>query len=83
MGNFTKNAQKVTQVSTFITTENNTNNLNQQVPEGYKLVPIEIKNKRVQLVFTPSLLKKAKEKAKSQNLSFNAYVTKLIEKDMQ
>ena len=41
------------------------------IPEGYKLVPVEKKTQRVQLVLRPSLLEKAKERAKAEGISFN------------
>lgn len=50
-------------------------------PEGYKLAPeyIETKTKRVQLVFQPSIYKRAKAAATEQGLSLNEYLHRLID----
>jgi hypothetical protein len=47
-----------------------------KAPDGYKLNPvyIEVKSKRVQLVFQPSLLKEAKAEAKRRKTSLNELV---------
>lgn len=50
-----------------------------QIPEGYKLVPIEKKSQRVQLVLRPSLVQRAKEYAKYEGLSFNELCNMAIE----
>ena len=49
------------------------------IPEGYKLVPIEKKTQRVQLVFRPSIAQRAKEAAKAQGISFNELCSIAIE----
>lgn len=41
------------------------------VPTGYKLVPIEKKTQRVQLVLRPSLVQKGKDAAQAMGISFN------------
>lgn len=50
-----------------------------QIPEGYKLVPIEKKTQRVQLVLRPSLVQRAKDYAKYEGLSFNELCNMAIE----
>ena len=54
------------------------------IPEGYKLDTrfIEKRTQRVQLLMQPSLLKKAKTKARRNGQSLNDYVHTLIEKDL-
>ena len=50
-----------------------------QIPAGYKLVPIEKKTQRVQLVLRPSLVKRAKDYAKYYGESMNEIVTMALE----
>lgn len=50
-----------------------------QIPAGYKLVPIEKKTQRVQLVMRPSLVQRAKDYAKYEGLSFNELCNMAIE----
>ncbi len=47
-----------------------------KAPEGYKINPvyIEVKSKRVQFVFQPSLLKAAKAEAKRRKTSLNELI---------
>ena len=53
-----------------------------QIPEGYKLVPItEARTRRVQLVMQPSLYDWAKKTASDENLTFNDYIHKLLERE--
>jgi len=49
-------------------------------PKGYKVNPvyIEVKSKRVQFVFQPSLLKLAKEEAKKRKTSLNELVHRAL-----
>ena len=49
------------------------------IPAGYKLVPVEKKTQRVQLVLRPSLVQKAKEHAKASGMSFNELCSKVLE----
>ena len=55
-------------------------NENIGIPEGYKVDPrfVEMKTKRVQLVFQPSFYLKMKEKADALGLSFNEYATQAL-----
>lgn len=50
-------------------------------PKGYRLNPefIEVKSKRVQLVFRPSTYKAARAAAKRAGVSLNEYIHQLIE----
>ena len=50
-------------------------------PKGYKINPeyIEVKSKRVQLVFRPSTYKAARAAAKRAGVSLNEYIHQLIE----
>ena len=55
------------------------------VPAGFYRVPgqnilIEVKSKRVQLVFKPSLLKAVKAEAKRKHMSMNELVHEALEK---
>lgn len=52
-----------------------------KAPAGYKLNPmyIETKSKRLQLVLQPSLLARVKERAKSNGLSVNEYVHRILD----
>lgn len=52
-----------------------------KVPVGYKPTYVEVKSKRVQLVFQPSIYKKAKTRATEKNLSLNEYIHRLIDAD--
>ena len=52
-----------------------------EVTEGYKSGCVEVKSKRVQLVFQPSIYERAKAKATQQNLSLNEYIHRLIDAD--
>lgn len=45
-----------------------------------KYVPIEMRTRRVQIILPPSLYKKAKESAQDNNISFNEYVIRSLEK---
>ena len=54
-----------------------------EVSEGYKSGCVEVKSKRVQLVFQPSIYKRAKAKATEQGLSLNEYIHRLIDADTQ
>ena len=49
--------------------------------EGYKPAYVEVKSKRVQLVFQPSIYERAKAKATEQGLSLNEYIHRLIDAD--
>ena len=55
-------------------------NENIGIPEGYKVDPrfVEMKTKRVQLVFQPSFYQKMKEKADALGLFFNEYATQAL-----
>lgn len=50
-------------------------------PAGYKLDPrfVELKTKRLQLVLQPSLVERVKDKAFSQHLSVNEFISRLLE----
>ena len=50
-------------------------------PGGAKPNPafVETKNRRVQLVFQPSLYKKVREKAKAGGLSVNEYIHQILD----
>jgi len=48
-------------------------------PAGYKLVPIEKKTQRVQLVLRPSLVQRAKDYAKDYGVSFNELCNMALE----
>ncbi len=48
-------------------------------PAGYKLVPIEKKTQRVQLVLRPSLVQRAKDYAKDYGMSFNELCNMALE----
>ena len=50
-------------------------------PEGYKIKPQygEIKTRRVQLVFPPSLFRKVQRRAKRLNLSMNEFVCLILD----
>ena len=50
------------------------------VPEGYKIRPqyIEVKTRRVQLVFPPSLFKKVQSQAKKSHMSVNEFVCTVL-----
>lgn len=52
-----------------------------KAPAGYKPAYIEVKSKRVQLVFQPSIYKKAKARAAEKGLSLNEYIHRLIDAD--
>ena len=54
-----------------------------EVSEGYKPAYVEVKSKRVQLVFQPSIYERAKAKATEQGLSLNEYIHRLIDADTQ
>ena len=54
-----------------------------EAPEGYKTAYVEVKSKRVQLVFQPSIYERAKAKATEQGLSLNEYIHRLIDADTQ
>ncbi len=51
------------------------------VPEGYKIKPqySEVKSRRVQLVFPPSLFKKVQSQAKKANMSVNEFVCLILD----
>ncbi len=51
-------------------------------PKGYKLDPkyIELKSRRVQLVFQPSLYERIKRAADKQGISFNEYCHTILDK---
>lgn len=51
------------------------------VPEGYKIKPQygEVKSRRVQLVFPPSLFKKVQSQAKKANISVNEFVCLILD----
>ena len=53
-------------------------------PEGYKINPvyIETKTKRVQFVFKPSLLERAKARAAGQGISLNEFIHRVLEKEL-
>lgn len=50
------------------------------VPDGYKIKPqySEVKTRRVQLVFPPSLFKKVQSQAKKANMSVNEFVCLIL-----
>ena len=48
-------------------------------PAGYRLVPMETKTKRVQLVLKPSTFERTKAKAAAAGLSLNEYVSRLLD----
>ena len=50
-------------------------------PEGYKIKPqyTEIKTRRVQLIFPPSLFRKAQARAKRLNLSLNEFICLMLD----
>ena len=52
-----------------------------KAPIGYKPAYIEVKSKRVQLVFQPSIYNKAKIRAAEKGLSLNEYIHRLIDAD--
>ena len=52
-----------------------------KAPVGYKPAYIEVKSKRVQLVFQPSIYNKAKARATEKGLSLNEYIHRLIDAD--
>jgi len=54
-----------------------------EAPEGYKATYVEVKSKRVQLVFQPSIYERAKTRAVEQGLSLNEYIHRLIDADTQ
>lgn len=56
--------------------------LNSDIPEGYRPAYVEVKSKRVQLVFQPSIYEKAKANASKQGLSLNEYIHRLINADV-
>ena len=51
------------------------------VPEGYKIKPqySEVKSRRVQLVFPPSLFKKVQNQAKKVKMSVNEFVCLILD----
>lgn len=50
--------------------------------DGITYVPdVEVKSKRVQLLFQPSIYDRAKAKAIEQGLSLNEYIHRLIDTD--
>lgn len=51
------------------------------IPEGYKIKPqySEVKSRRVQLVFPPSLFKKVQSQAKKANMSVNEFVCLILD----
>lgn len=55
--------------------------LQEQAPEGYKLNPlfVETKSRRLQLVIQPSLYERVKATAKTNGLSVNEYVHRLLD----
>ena len=57
--------------------------LTKDIPDGYKPAYVEVKSKRVQLVFQPSIYEKAKSKASKQGLSLNEYIHRLVYADTQ
>ena len=50
-------------------------------PEGYKIKPqySEVKTRRVQLIFPPSLFRKAQARAKLSNLSLNEFICLVLD----
>ncbi len=56
-----------------------------EITEGYRMNPmyIETKSKRVNLVLRPSLHSIAQEKATKEGISFNDYIHRLIESDIE
>ena len=57
--------------------------VNRDVPVGFKPAYVEVKSKRVQLVFQPSIYEKAKARATKQGISLNEYIHRLINADIQ
>ena len=51
------------------------------VPKGYKIKPqySEVKSRRVQLVFPPSLFQKVQSQAKKANMSVNEFVCLILD----
>ena len=51
------------------------------VPKGYRICPqySEVKTRRVQLVFPPSLFKKVQTQAKKANMSVNEFVCLILD----
>lgn len=60
-------------------------NISAKAPEGYKINPmyVEIKSKRVQLVFQPSIYNRAKAAADKAGLSLNEYLHRLIDENTE
>lgn len=54
-----------------------------QVPQGYKLVPIETRSKRVQLLMQPSLHEQLKDRAKKEKRSFNDLINSILEEYLE
>ncbi len=57
----------------------------EEIPAGFRLnaIYIETKSKRVNLVMRPSLHKRTQQKALEEGISFNDYVHRLIERDIE
>ena len=63
--------------------QNQVSSSHSDIPDGYRPAYVEIKSKRVQLVFQPSIYQKAKANASKQGLSLNEYIHRLINSDIQ
>lgn len=48
------------------------------VPEGYKLVPEETRNKHAHILLAPSLHKKVTDQAKREGITFNELVNRAL-----
>lgn len=48
------------------------------VPEGYKLVPDETRNKHAHILLAPSLHKKVMDQAKRESITFNELVNRAL-----
>lgn len=56
-----------------------------RAPEGYKIAPeyVEVKSRRVQLVFRPSLYEAVKEKAEARGQSVNDFISTILAEAIQ
>ena len=57
-------------------------NINNSIPEGYKIVP-EAKSRRLQLLIQPSLYEKIKDKANKTGTSVNDTIHSILSKTLR
>lgn len=70
-----------TKQHSFFTDDMSQPRTTREAPKGYKVAYVEVKSKRVQLVFQPSIYNRAKTKAAELGLSLNEYMHRLIDAD--